>query len=273
MNKKILRSLLLLTLLATPLCFSSLAFSQSENSTAEIQGLINQAISSGSNLVSLGPQTYRLVCAGAPPSYCLSVNGAHGLRIQGVAGVTKIIIASPQSGIMSIYNSSQVMVTGIIFDYETPPFSQGTVVSVGQTDGPQSFTYVVDPGFPNPLDPSLASLVSGDAGGMIYSGVTGLLKFADPHIYVAVSTAPVSYLGNGVWQLSAYNANLSSLLAPGDRITLASRPSHGIVVDSSSDIKILKVSIMLLPRWPWSLSMTLAASCWIRLSSCHLPED
>ncbi|MNK12073.1 hypothetical protein D3C87_301290 [compost metagenome] len=218
---------------------------QGDDSKDYLQSLIQQAISAGPNSrIILSPGTYRLVCDNRPQTFCLSINNAQGLLIEGTPGQTKILVASPLSGTLLIASSSATIIAGIDFDYETPPFTQGTVTSVS----PGAFRVQIDSGYRQPNHPDLIEMLSsGEASGMIFAPGTKTDKWGDAHIYAAIAkSAPVD-LGGGQWQFGVYNGNITSLLAPGDRIALSGRPTHSIISQWNDNIQFSQVRMFASP--------------------------
>ncbi|OGG53775.1 hypothetical protein A2764_00225 [Candidatus Kaiserbacteria bacterium RIFCSPHIGHO2_01_FULL_55_79] len=206
---------------------------QKPNDLPALQSLITNAKNAGLSEVVLESKTYRLECG----EYCLTLDGVSNITIRGVAGQTKLLVATPKSGAIQWTNSHDVTVRDIIIDYETPPYSQGTIVSVNGT----TVVLQVDAGYPPPTDP----LFAGENITVVFPPNSKLYKFIGiPGIssgFADIVHSTLTPLGADQWQFTSYGA---SYLSAGDRMAVRANTGGWVVTFGySSNITLQNLSI------------------------------
>lgn len=87
---------------------------------------------------------------------CFNVVGANNLAFKGQgAHLTKLLIANPIAGFLTVANSKNISLDSFSIDYKKLPFTQGKIVRVSPND--ISFDMVVDDGYPTFSDINLFS--------------------------------------------------------------------------------------------------------------------
>lgn len=206
---------------------------QKTNDLPALQGLITNAKNAGLPEVVLEPKTYRLECG----EYCLLLDGISNMTIRGIAGQTKLLVATPKSGAIQWTNSHDVALRDLIVDYETPPYSQGTIVSVNGT----TVVLQVDAEYPPPTD----SLFAGENIAVIFPPNSRLYKFIGvPGIssgFADIVHNTLTPLGADQWQFTSYGA---SYLSAGDRLAVRANVGGWVVTFGySSNITLQNLSI------------------------------
>ena len=211
-----------------------------DDARPELQALIDRAAELGSSVIRLAPITYRLRCPNQKGSVCLNVTNVSNLKIEGTAGQTKLLVVGAVSGLLAIQSSRNVELNGLTVDFERLPFTQGRVTEVAGT----SFTIAIDAGFDEPDAEQFATnLFDGNGMGVVFRGQTDEIKTDDMHVYAALAAQSPVRLAAGSWRIATYNANLSSFLAAGDRLTLAMRGTHLITSVQTTDLTIRNVTL------------------------------
>ena len=118
------------------------------DSTAAIQTALNAAATAGRpTTVRFGTGTYRLTCANPAGEQCLSIKNANALSLVGQgADQTQLLIGRPVVGVLNVANSVNVTVQGFSVDYQTLPFTQGTILRTYPNEN--AFDVALAPGYP-----------------------------------------------------------------------------------------------------------------------------
>ena len=131
-----------------------------EDAGPAIRAAIASALAvEGSTEVRFGPGEY-IVGANENARFHLEISDASNLILNG--NDATIILQNPLAGGVAFHSSSTCGVKGLTFDYETLPFTQGTVVDVDEEGG--TFDLDIDPGFPD-LDTPWMQRTLGEAIG------------------------------------------------------------------------------------------------------------
>lgn len=88
------------------------------------------------------------------PTYCITINGASYLVFEGSVDAsgdptTQIEMVDPNAGFLQVWSSTNIRVTNLIIDYQTPPFIQGTIKDVHLDAAQPYFDVNVDSGYQN----------------------------------------------------------------------------------------------------------------------------
>jgi hypothetical protein len=138
------------------------------------------------------------------------MSGTSSLTVSGVPGRSTLLCASPRAGVFRFTGATNVTVSGLTLDYDTPPFSQGTVTSIDATGAVIDWTS--DPGYPPP-DPELMS----HKWGVVIDRKTAAFKLGTAsHIPVREMTAQ----GNGRWRFQLSRVADLKGVAPGDAFVM-----------------------------------------------------
>lgn len=229
-----------------------------------IQSTINLAATmSGPVVIALEDRTYTLKCANEISTYCLSLTGSKNLKIKGVTGKTQLLVASPLSGALLFSGSTDVTLQDLSVDYELPPYSQGTIQSIGvdPDDGGAYVIYQVDAGHLQLDDPRLFGVESckktescRQPPGEIFapngeSTARWILDFISPRKEVPGKPPTLTSLGNRRWKIRTFNSQeaLDKFVNIGDKVAFTPMVSHGILGMQSSALNFLRVDVFSAP--------------------------
>ena len=161
--------------------------------------------------VDFPPGTYRLgATSDAPGDYCVSISGATDLTLSGSPGRTTLLCTGQRAGVLRFTACTNVTVSGVVIDYETPPFSQGTITAV-VTNGP-ALAWRSDAGYPPP-DPARMS----HRWGVVLDREAAALK---PGTASHVPLAGMQPTVDGQWLLTLRRAADLAGIGPGDAFVM-----------------------------------------------------
>lgn len=209
---------------------------QKTNDLPALQGLVTNAKNAGLSEVVLEPKTYRLECG----EYCLLLDGISNMTVRGVAGQTKLLVATPTSGAIHWRNSQNIGMRDISIDYETPPFTQGAITSINGG----TVVLQLDPGYPQLDDPLFVASPSNNiniavalpAGSNFRKPVPGPGGF-----FADIQRGTLTSLGNNRWQFTSAAA---PGLVVGDRLAVrANVGAHVVVFGHDTNISLNNVSM------------------------------
>jgi len=147
----------------------------------------------------------------------LNVRGASNLLIRGQGHDTVLVMGDPALGGLSFADSDTVMVSDFALDYDPLPFTQGQVVSLGQTAG--TFVLRLSPGYPTPA--ALKAAIPGNhAGYRMSTAGNGAYKWPPITALFISSFEPTP---EGDWRFQAGPAALKGYLGVGDEFVYVGR--------------------------------------------------
>ncbi len=199
------------------------------------------AAAQNSARVLFEPGVYRIGDDGTPAWYALELTET--ARISLVGDRTELLFLDPHKGGIAITRSTDIAVSGLTLDYETPPFTQGVIRAID----PATATFQLEllPGFPSLLD---RTLFIGAGYGTLHDPATGLFKRG------VQSTFAVSYAGtpasDGTWTLTvdpAHRGRLSDIAVGDGFVTGYRGDRNGIALHQSSDTTLDNVVIHAAP--------------------------
>lgn len=191
--------------------------------------------------VTFAGGTYRIGDDGTPSWYAIELTDT--ARIALIGDATELLMLDPHKGGVAITRSTDISVTGITLDYETPPFTQGII----RTVDPDAATFQLElsPGFPSLSD---RTLFAGTGYGTLHDATTGLFKRG------VQSTFSVSYAAaagaDGRWTFTVDPAHRGrfSDIAVGDGFVTGYRGDrNGIALHQSADTTLQDLVIHAAP--------------------------
>ena len=197
---------------------------------------------------SLCPYTYGPVRTSAR---CLTFTSWTNLLFPGsTTATTKLELLSPDSGGILVERSQQVTIANLLFDYQTPPFNQGTVVAVNQTKS-GALTYIdvqIDPGYLSFSDPLFVYAASPTEGFLMIMDPTQPRVKRNVPNFIRLSATTAPYIVSGTtWRLTCggpgspywgWTPTETPLISVGDRWVYVSRigANHGLQFDMSTAV-------------------------------------
>jgi hypothetical protein len=176
--------------------------------------------------VRLGPGRYRVRAEGNA-RICFPVVRAKNLTIRGVPGHTEILIADLRDSGFNGAECDGLFIKDLTIDYETPPFTQGTIRAAAPEEG--AFDLDIEPGFPLPSTPGFAeSPEPFGKWGMIFDPKRRALKTGAPdHVFIK-SWSPVR---DRIWrfQVAAGENGKLRYMQSGDRFVHMARGGFAAV--------------------------------------------
>ncbi len=210
--------------------------------------------------LQLGAGRYRV--GGTPGAgYALPVAGARGLSIAGDPAT--IVVADPALGCLSLSDCDDCRVTGVVIDYDPPPFAQTTVTRLDP--GGRTFDVEVAPGYPL-LDAPLFSFPAPDvvhpgAFGAAFDPATRRLK---PGMVDFVFVTAAEPTGPRTFRLTPRDG-VPAGLAPADAFVYVTRQGGNAVASyRSSGTRIDRVVV----RAANSIAFALVQSDAARVTRC-----
>lgn len=222
-----------------PLPFSQVAYTQTIEVTAygaqpdsagnalpAIRRALAAAQASGVPMrVVLAPGRYDLYPEFAGTGYCLNLNGAEDLLLDGAQA--ELVIHNPLAGLLRLDNCRRMLVRDLEVDYDPLPFTQGTVQDVHP--GEAAFDLLLDPGYSAFDEPHWQLLehninwMDCTCWGMLKDRrVPGRLK---PGCDSAFFASSFERLGERLFRLKLVPPEAIHYFEPGDRYVHLSRPS------------------------------------------------
>ena len=117
-----------------------------EDYAPKLRADLDAAIDAGKPL-ELPPGEFLLGTPANPKArHVISVRGKERVAIRGVSGKTELIITDPRLALCRIMQARAVEISGMVIDYQTAPYAQGTVVGVDADK--LTFDLDIDEGFP-----------------------------------------------------------------------------------------------------------------------------
>jgi len=153
-----------------------------------IRTAISLAIASGPGTeVHFGPGTF-YVGPAVPGNFVFLIDQADNLTISGSGESTEIIVTTPDVHCFLIGNSNEVLLKDLVIDYDPPPFTQGTIIAVNDTN--KVFDFEIDPSFPELDESWFDELINrGVSWGMLYDKNERRIKArVSDHFFISAST-------------------------------------------------------------------------------------
>jgi len=207
-----------------------------------IRKAIAAAVQSGHPaMVQFDAKRYR-VAADAAKNYCLNLQHATDVTIQGLVGATELISTSPKAGMLSARECTNVCVRGLTIDYDPVPFIQGGIIAVDARQG--AFDVRVDDGFPafDVLAPPTATWEKATGiWGVVIERQTRQFKPGTPS---ALQIQSFILLQNRTWRLKLKHPAEARTLAVGDAFAMrASGGETGLMFSLCAGVVVDKVTI------------------------------
>lgn len=194
-----------------------------------------------SSSVIFSPGTYRVDRASSAAWYALELDGVARLGLYG--SDTTLLVATPYAGAISVSRSATIRVDGFTIDYETVPFTQGTITAIDAGAG--TFDLALQGGYPSLAD---TALFSGSGYGTVRVASTGLMKRGGQVTFLFSHGA--SALPSGSWRLTLTPEHVGRIgdLSVGDGFVTGFRGNwHGIAVYRCSDVTIASITMYASP--------------------------
>jgi hypothetical protein len=212
-----------------------------------LQRAIDKAVdSSEPTEIILEPRTYHLSCVEGNNAYCLSIRGGRQLVLRGVAGRTKLLITTPRAGVLAALNVNGLELRDFTVDYETPPFTQGTIIAVQDS----AFHLRVDPGFPSPSGSLFANDAFYQSNGLYPSAIFGSIfeptvpRLTDGRPDAIFIGRRPTQISSDTWHISTPHTGLRGLMVPGERFAFAAPWGYsGFAFGRATDITLRNVTI------------------------------
>jgi hypothetical protein len=223
-----------------PMNTALLAPSPVDDSTVDLQALIDEAASNGENRVTLPAGIHRV-------NSMLRLRKLRDFTFEGAkpdSAEDTVIVFTTLDGGISVSDCTRLTLRGFTIDFDPLPFTQGTIDSIDFTTG--TLTYTVHDGYPDITEERLTTRAH------IFSRDTFEWKPAAPDIYasnaqiISPRRAMLRFDTDRRWQLST--------LAPGDLIAQDIRHRLGALrIEPADDVTVSHVTIRSAP----GLAMTL----------------
>ena len=175
--------------------------------------------------VVFAPGRYELYPEFTGTGYCLNLNGAEDLLLDGAQA--ELVIRNPLAGLLRLDNCRRVLVRDFEVDYDPLPFTQSTVQDVHPADG--AFDLLLDPGYSTFDEPHWGLLehninwLDTTCWGMLKDRrLRGRLK---PGCDSAFFASSFERLGERLFRLKLVPPEAIRCFEPGDRYVHLSRPS------------------------------------------------
>ena len=115
-----------------------------KNCLIELQNCINNCTNDATYCgISIQSGTYDFYVNGEQQGGYIEINEKQNIEIYGASNKSTIIIIHGLHGIFSAYNSQQLTIRNIVFDFYRYPFTYGQVIDINQTSN--QFTLKIDP--------------------------------------------------------------------------------------------------------------------------------
>lgn len=118
--------------------------------TIDLQQLVDDAVASGEDIVTLPPG--RLLMASAP----VTLSGVQNLTIRGSGRESTVIVNGFSSGTFAVSGSSNITFRDFTIDYDPLPFTQGTITDIVPVGENTEVNFETHPGYPPLTDAILA---------------------------------------------------------------------------------------------------------------------
>ena len=141
---------------------------------------------------------------------CFKVSDVRNLTVQGDPAGTELVITSPLSDVLRIFNGADIVIKDLVVDYDPLPFTQGNIVAVDIING--TFDMDLDTGFPS-LSEFWFSGTDVGKWGFSYDK-DGQFRLGAKS---AVFTRSWEHVENRIWRMSLQNKNDAANLRMGDR--------------------------------------------------------
>jgi len=121
--------------------------------TAAILSAISAADAVGSSAEVVFPAgSYRI---SSTNEHALQLYNITEVRLKGYGPNSVLLVSNPENGAIAFTDSTNVAVQGLVLDYETLPFAQGTITAVNTGAG--TFDLQIDPGYPELSHPAFSA--------------------------------------------------------------------------------------------------------------------
>ncbi len=234
--------------------FGAVAGSRDDAGPA-VRAAVKAAIAAGPGAeVLFGPGVYILADEESNKTGVL-VSQADGLTIRGVSSKTEILVTNPRIGVFGLTACKNTWVRGLTVDYNPPPFTQGTVVSVEPNAG--HFDYALQDDFPSLAEPWFAECAEPyGKWGMIFDRNERRLKTGAPDF---IFMRRWEHIEGNVWRMFPREGEAGKLCAmdPGDPFVYMARGGRAIIsFHACSDSGVEDITIHAAP----GLAMALVAN-------------
>lgn len=187
------------------------------------------------------PGVYRVGAMTTGNWYAVEISDARRLSLEGNGA--ELLITDPHVGILAISRSEDIRVRDFVFDYELPPFTQGTIATIDLTAG--TFDLALMNGYPSFSD---TELFPGTGYGTLREPVTGRVKRGGQ---VSFTYSALTAIGGGLWRVTVAPEHRGGMgsLAVGDGYVAGHRGSRGggITLYRSEDIELSSVTVHAAP--------------------------
>ncbi len=178
-------------------------------------------------VVLLDAGIYRVSSAAGRGKVCFPMNGCDGLTVRGQGAATELIVTNPRYRVFHLNGCKNAVLKDFVVDYDPPPFTQGTIVSVDREAG--TFVYELQPGFPSLAEPWFAECPEPyGRWGMLFDRGERRLKTGAPDFFFMKSWENVE---GRVWRMHVSPGQEGKLRAmePGDPFVYMARSGGAVV--------------------------------------------
>jgi len=177
--------------------------------------------------VVLEAGVYTVASAAGRGGVCLPLDGCEGVTVRGQGSATEIVVTNPRYQVFHLNACRDTVVRDFVVDYDPPPFTQGTIVSV-DLEG-ETFEYELQEGFPSLAEPWFAECPEPyGKWGMLFDREERRLKTGAPDHLFMTRWEPVS---GRVWRMHPAEGQKGKIRAmePGDPFVYMARSGGAVV--------------------------------------------